>query len=98
MLNKKVKNLLIWLICISGIVPLFSDLIYGTKSNAEEYMFGVFLIGVSSFAFALFTITILLTLLFYLFITKIFPEIITRMYEKERDITNSKTKRKVKKR
>ena len=58
------KNTAIGLISISGIMALFGDLMYGSKEVAEEYLFGLFIANISNFAFTIFSIMILVALLF----------------------------------
>jgi hypothetical protein len=65
-MNQKIRQLIIWLSCISIIVPIISDLIYMNKIKAEEYAFGYFLIQVSNIAFAF-----LMFIIFFFIIIKI---------------------------
>ena len=45
---------------ISGLWALGADLIYGSKAQAEEYLFGLFMISISELTLTVFTIMFLL--------------------------------------
>ena len=78
-MNKVAKKLLIYLITISIVISLGSDLIYGTKEKAEEYSFGYFLSHISSFSLTLITLIVLFSLMWFFIRTNIFPEILDRI-------------------
>lgn len=71
----KVKKALLGLFLISAIIPLLSDIAYGTKAKAEEHMFGIFLLNFSNFTFTLFSIIILVLLALHFIMKKIIQHI-----------------------
>ena len=66
-MNKKItfKQIQIVSLIISGVIAFVGDLIYGSKAQAEEYLFGNFMINTSVFGFTIFSIITLISLVFY---------------------------------
>ncbi len=85
--NTKFRNIQIATLIISIVLSLVGDLIYGTKTNAEEYLFGNFIIDVSSLLFAIFSIITLFGLI-YLLIGKLQPIILEKI-KFEEDINDT---------
>ncbi len=83
------KRIIYGLFLVSFMVPLISDIIYKTKSNAEEHMFGAYLSVLSSASFAMFNVIILLYVLMYFICKKVIPcipEYIERDYDKKKGV------------
>ena len=51
---------------ISGAIALLGDLLYSSKENAEQFMFGIFLNGLTLFMFTIFSILTLVYTVGYL--------------------------------
>ncbi len=74
----KFKKIAIITLIISGGLSLAADIIYGSKAQAEEYLFGNFMGNLSSFGFTIFSLITLFTLLF-LVIKKLNPMIMEKI-------------------
>ena len=73
----------------SLILSFISDLAYGKKNVAEEYMVGIFLTHIATFLLTLSTIIILISLIFYL-IKKMNPLILSKLKFDDEDAKNAK--------
>ena len=88
------KNIMIVLLSASGLLSLVGDLIYGSKANAEEYLFGIFMMNVSTFAFTICSIMALVSLIFML-LGKLHPIILEKIkFEEDVDQKLNERRRK----
>lgn len=90
---KILKKLGVGLMLSSGFVALAGDMIYGSKAKAEEYLFGLFMINLSTLAWTLFTILISVSIMILIF-RKLMPFIIERINELEDTPGKGKKERK----
>ena len=78
------KESIIWLLIISFISAVASDLIYGKIALAKEYAIGIFIVGISQLTFSLATIFIILYLLFRVIFKDFFEMMFYNSYPKSK--------------
>lgn len=70
-LTIKIMNISLYLLGVSFVTALFSDVVYGFSENAKQYATGTFLSQLSQFSFTLFSLVILIGGVYLFFLKEV---------------------------